>query len=78
MLLYQYNSQMGKLKNERIIFPSPENKFSVTILLKVKPQTADYLGMILQTTDFYLRVPGMFCSPMMKTRAWSQKGPGAG
>lgn len=57
-ILYQCNSQMSKLMNERVICPSPENKFSVTILLKVKAKTSDNLGHDLE--DYRLRVHGMF------------------
>lgn len=57
-ILYQYNSQMSKLMNERVICPNPENKFSVTILLNVNAKTADNLGHDLE--DYRFRVHGMF------------------
>lgn len=57
-ILYQCNSQMSKLMNERVICPSPQNKFSVTILLKVKAKTADNLGHDFE--DYRLREHAMF------------------
>lgn len=44
--------------NERVICPSPQNKFSVTILLKVQAKTADNLGHDLE--DYSLRAHAMF------------------
>lgn len=35
---------MGKLMHELVICPSPENKFSIYILLKVKNQNYRQLG----------------------------------